>query len=299
LYHRNAYPFNTAKGLIREFAVMLKNVLPEELQSELTATTRIHTLSPHFTRADQSIADLTIDHPQTVIKLSARELGRQCNVSEASVIRFVQKLGYEGLNDFKAALHHELVTSQNPAWPEFYGKNTPNETLSKVIALCSQALQNLMSVLDTDEFARAAGIINKADVIHFFAAGGSIRVAQHAIFKLMRMGYLAIGYSEYFAQMAQISVLTPQSVAFGISFTGTTKSVCDAMAAARDAGAHTIGLTNFAGTPILLYSDIKFITGAPGGVLAANSAQTRVAQFVVLDTLFSLIPDRSVDEKKS
>lgn len=278
---------------------MLKNALPDELQSELLTTTRIYTLSPHFTRADQVIVDLTINHPQTVIKLSARELGRQCNVSEASVIRFVQKLGYEGLNDFKEALHHELVISQNPAWPDYCGNYSPNEALSKVIALCSQALQNLMSVLDTDELARAADIISQADAIHFFAAGGSIRVAQHAIFKLMRMGYLAIGNAEYYAQMAQISVLTPRSVAFGISFTGGTKSVCDAMAAARDAGAHTIGLTNFAGTPILLYSDFKFITGAPGGVLAANSAQTRVAQFVVLDTLFSLIPDRIEDEDKS
>ena len=61
----------------------------------------------------------------------------------------------------------------------------------------------------------------------------------------MRMGYLAIGYSEYFAQMAQTSVLTSQSVAFGISFTGATKSVCDAMAAAGEAGAHTICLTRF------------------------------------------------------
>ena len=271
-----------------------KSNLPEEIQSELMTTTRIHTLSPHFTHADQLLADLTINHPQTVIKLSARELGRQCNVSEASVIRFVQKLGYEGLTDFKQALQHELVTSQNPAWPDFYGKDTPGEALAKVVALCSQALQSVMAVLDTDELARAADVMSKADVIHFFAAGGSVRVAQHAIFKLMRMGYLAIGYSEYFAQMAQTSVLTPQSVAFGISFTGATKSVCDAMAAASDAGAHTIGLTNFAGTPIMSCSNIKLVTGAPGGVLAANSAQTRVAQFVVLDTLFSLIPIRSV-----
>jgi RpiR family carbohydrate utilization transcriptional regulator len=275
--------------------VSSKNALPEELQSELLTTARIFTLSPHFTRADQLIADLTINHPQTVIKLSARELGRQCNVSEASVIRFVQKLGYEGLTDFKEALHHELLTSQNPAWPDFYGKDTPNEALSKVITLCSQALQSLISVLDTDELARAAEAISNADAIHFFAAGGSVRVAQHTLFKLMRMGYLAIGYPEFYTQMAQTSILTPESVAFGISFTGSTKSVCDAMSAAGEAGATTICLTNFAGTPLTLLSEIKLITGAPGGVLAANSAQARVAQFVVLDTLFSLIPMRSTE----
>jgi len=279
--------------------VSSKNALPEELQSELLTTARIFTLSPHFTRADQLIADLTINHPQTVIKLSARELGRQCNVSEASVIRFVQKLGYQGLTDFKEALNHELLTSQNPAWPDFYGKDTPNEALNKVITLCSQALQSLISVLDTDELARAADAIGNADAIHFFAAGGSVRVAQHTIFKLMRMGYLAIGYPEFYTQMAQTSILTHKSVAFGISFTGSTKTVCDALSAAGEAGATTICLTNFAGTPLTLLSEIKLITGAPGGVLAANSAQARVAQFVVLDALFSLIPMRTTGGEMS
>jgi RpiR family carbohydrate utilization transcriptional regulator len=269
------------------------NSFSEVLQSELLTTTRIFTLSPHFTRTDQLLADLTINHPQTVIKLSARELGRQCNVSEASVIRFVQKLGYVGLTDFKEALQHELVTSQNPAWPDSQGQNSPAEAISKVINLCSQALQSVRTVLDPDELFQAAEVIGKADVIHFFAAGGSIRVAQHAVFKLMRMGYVAIGNAEYFAQMAQTSVLTPQSVAFGISYTGSTKSVCDSLAAAREARAPTICLTNFAGTPLTFHSEIKLITGAPGGVLAANSAQARLAQFVVLDALFSLIPIRS------
>ena len=278
---------------------MRKNVLREKNHVDLNTTARINTLSPHFTPADQLVADLTINHPQTVIKLSARELGRQCNISEASVIRFVQKLGYEGLTDFKAALQHELITSQTTAWPDFYGKDTPSEVLSKVVTLCTQALQSLVAVLDTNELAKAADIIKNADAIHFFAAGGSIRVAQHAVFKLMRMGYLAISYSELFTQMAQTSLLTSQSVAFGISYTGSTKSICDAMATAKEAGAHAICLTNFAGTPITLYSDLKLITGAPGGVLAANSAQARVAQFVVLDTLFSLIPIRNSGEMKS
>jgi RpiR family transcriptional regulator, carbohydrate utilization regulator len=272
---------------------MAKNRIHKDIQSELVTTTRIFTLTPHFTQADQLLADLTINHPQTVIKLSAREFGRQCGVSEASVIRFVQKLGYEGLTEFKSALHHELVISQNPAWPEFFGKDTPSEALSKVVNLCSQTLQSLMSVLDPNELARAAEVINNTDAVHFFSAGGSIRVAQHAVFKLLRMGYLAIGYSEQFTQMAQTSVLTPKSVAFGISFTGSTKSVCDALAAATEAGAHTIGLTNFAGTPMTGYADIKLITGAPGGLLAANSAHARVAQFVVLDALFSLVSIRN------
>lgn len=276
----------------------MKNTLPESLKSDPLCTPRIFTLSPHFTKADQAIADLTISHPQTVAKLSARKLGHQCGVSEASVIRFVQKLGYKSLDDFRQALQYELLTSQTSASRWESSKDSPAAILSQVVSLCSQALQSLTVVLDINDLSRAANEMEKADSIHFFSAGGSIRISQHAAFKLMRMGYLSIAYSEPFTQMAQASLIGKNAVAFGISYTGSTKSICDALSVARDRGVVSICLTNFAGTQITECADIKLITGAPGGVLAANSAQSRVSQLAVLDTLCALIPLRNGGEEE-
>jgi len=278
---------------------MIKKIASDFIQSDMSYTVRIFTLSPHFTQADQAIADLTLNHPQTVAHLSARQLGSQCGVSEASVIRFVYKLGYPGLENFREALRHEMFSSQTTASPGEIPDGLPGTILGKVVSLCSQALQSLTDVLDLDELARAAKVIEDADVIHFFSAGGSIRIAQHASFKLTRMGYLAIAQAEPFAQMAQASLVGPKSVAFGISYTGATKSVCDALSVTRAGGSTSICLTNFAGTPLTQCADIKLITGAPGGVLAANSAQSRVSQLAVLDTLAALIPMRNgIVEKK-
>jgi DNA-binding MurR/RpiR family transcriptional regulator len=271
---------------------MTEGLLPQSVQIEATCTARISTLYPHFTKADRAAADLIINHPETAVRLSSRELGRQCGISEASVIRFVQKLGYEGLIEFREALRQELMTSQTPVGADFSPEDTPAEVMSKVVALCSQALQNLVAVLDVNELARAAEAISAADCLHFFSAGGSMRVAQHAAFKLMRMGYLSMAVCDPIAQMAQASLTGAKAVAIGLSFTGSSKAVVDALAVARDSGATTICLTNFAGTPITQVSDIKLITGAPGGLLAANSAPARVAQFAVLDAVCALIAPR-------
>jgi len=261
-------------------------------QLEAPCTARINMLYPHFTKADRAMANLVVDHPQTVARLSSRELGRQCGISEASVIRFVQKLGYEGLPEFREALHEELMTAQTPAGMALSPANSPAEILSRVVTLSSQALQNLKSVLDLNELARAADAISAAECLHFFSLGGSMRVAQHAAFKLMRMGYLSLAYSDPNAQMAEASLIGQDSVAIGLSFTGSTRLVVDALAVARESGSTTICLTNFAGTPITEVSDIRLITGAPGGLLAANSAPARVAQFAVLDAICALIPPR-------
>lgn len=271
---------------------MIKDLLPQSMQLEATCTARISTLYPHFTKADRTIAELTINHPQTVARLSSREIGRQCGVSEASVIRFAKKLGYEGLPEFKEALRQELMTSQTPVSADFSPEDSPAEVMSKVVALCSQALQNLVAVLDVNELARAAEAISAAECLHFFSAGGSMRVAQHAAFKFVRMGYLSMANADPLAQMAQASLTGVKAVAIGLSFTGSSKVVVDVLAVARDSGATTICLTNFAGTPITQVSDIRLITGAPGGLLAANSAPARVAQFAVLDAICALITPR-------
>jgi DNA-binding MurR/RpiR family transcriptional regulator len=275
---------------------MTKSILSEPLQAELSCTARLDALAPHFTKADHGIADRILSHPQTMVRLSARELGRQCGVSEASVVRFAQKLGYNGLEELRQAVRHDLVTSQTAAGQEFPADNEVAEVLAKVVALCSQALEHLVAVLDVDELERAAAALEAADLVHFFAAGGSVRVAQHAAFKLMRMGYLSVVNPEPFAQMAQATLVGPNSVAFGISYTGATKSVNDALAVAGESGAMTVCLTNFAGTEMTEVADVQLITAAPGGVLAANSAQARIAQFAVLDSLVALITPRGGEE---
>jgi DNA-binding MurR/RpiR family transcriptional regulator len=272
---------------------MTKAVLPETVQQEATCTARISTRYPHYTKADQAIADLTIDHPQTVVGLSSRELGRRCGVSEASVVRFAKKLGYSGLLEFKEALRQELMTSQTLASASLPPDNSPAAVISQVAAICSQALQNLLVILDVNELARAAKAIAAADCLHIFSLGGSMRVAQHAALKLMRMGYLTVVYAEPYTQSAQASLVETGAVALGLSFTGSTKAVVDALAVAKEAGATTICLTNFAATPITQIADIKLITGAPGGILAANSASARVAQFAVLDAICAML---TVDE---
>lgn len=262
------------------------------IRAESPCFARINTLYPHFTPADRAIAHLTIHHPQMVDRLSSRELGRQCGVSEASVVRFAKKLGYAGFPEFKNDLHHDILVSETLGSTEFLPADSGAEVLSKVIALGMQALRNLTSVLDTHELERAARVLSAARCIHFFAAGGSASVAQQAAFKLMRMGYMSVAYVDFYTQKAQASLIDASGAVMGISYTGSTGAVIDALAVARENGATTICITNFSGTPILEVADIRLITGAPGGILAANSAPSRVAQFAALEALCALIGPR-------
>ncbi len=70
---------------------------------------QIRTLRPSLSSAMQRVADYVLQHPEGVIYLSVTEMAAECNVGEATVIRFCQQLNLSGYQDFKIKLSQSLV----------------------------------------------------------------------------------------------------------------------------------------------------------------------------------------------
>lgn len=64
-----------------------------------------------------------------------------------------------------------------------------------------------------------------------------------------------------FSKYADAKVLGSETLVVGISTTGGTESVCDAMEQARHAGAFTLAMTANAGTPVTEHADTVILTG--------------------------------------
>lgn len=60
------------------------------------------------TANDIAIRDYILNHLEEIEKYSARDLGKVTYTSAASVIRFCNKLGYDGYTDFKLKFVSEL-----------------------------------------------------------------------------------------------------------------------------------------------------------------------------------------------
>src|SRR6478672_6151821 len=65
---------------------------------------RLQTLVPSLRDAERKIADYVLSHAEDVIYMSITELADRTDTSEASVIRFAQRLGYPGYAALKIAL---------------------------------------------------------------------------------------------------------------------------------------------------------------------------------------------------
>lgn len=66
---------------------------------------------PSFTRTDMQVCNALMENHEVIFRKSSSQLAKDLNLSQASIIRFCKKLGYEGYNDFRFGLYDSIHSS--------------------------------------------------------------------------------------------------------------------------------------------------------------------------------------------
>ena len=251
-----------------------------------------------MSKAEKRIADCILNNPGNIISLSIVELAELCGCSEATIVRFSKRLGLSGYQELKISLASETGTSVVNT--SITDADTAYDMYSKVCDDIYCSLELTKQSLDADSIALAAQKICNANRIVVFGLGNSASVATDASHKFLRAGLNAVAYSDNHMQVIAASHLAEGDVAIGISHSGSSKDIVDALRTAREHGSDTIVITNKGKSPILRYADIVLATSAQEteyNILALNS---RIAQLAIIDALyFYVVYNRSSEALES
>ena len=127
-----------------------------------------------FTDAELKIANLLEQEPFVFSSSTATEIANKFNVSQSSISRFCQKLGYHGFSDFRMSLILSLSTSVP-------SNNTTNEWCA---TLCSQ-INQLSQSLNDEHQNKIANMIINARVTYTSGYGASEIAANLLAFRSM------------------------------------------------------------------------------------------------------------------
>lgn len=210
---------------------------------------RVESLFAKLAPSEQKVAVSILEAPTLVIDMGISDLARRSGSSEAAVVRFCKKAGFAGFKQFKVAMSQELGSAPPPEI-----KNALNEhvkefgdvegIIRKVKDLDVSVLNEALSTVDREQLDGAAERLSSSKKVVIFAAGLSGTVASELNNRLMRFGFDSQYETSSYAQLMQASKLTPDDAAVGISYSGSTKEIVEAIGLARNAGAATIGITN-------------------------------------------------------
>ena len=133
-----------------------------------------------FTKKELILYDVLKDNLQNILSFSASDLSKQYNISQSTITRFCQKIGYDGYNEFK----FDVFRSGKQA-------NTSKDDLSTLDAYI-KLIEILKSSIDYEQLNQFASDIVKANSIIILGMHKSALPAKLLQFNLFKYGKKAI-----------------------------------------------------------------------------------------------------------
>ena len=239
---------------------------------------KIRFLLPSLPRAEKVIAEALLENPEAITHMTLAEISRESGSSEASIIRFCKRMGYEGFI--------RAIAEGNGIQSECIEVTDDMKTiLKKVYQSNVQTLSDTL-VLAGDAYEKALEALLKAREIHFFGVGDAYAVCLLAQMKFGRLGINSSAHSDVMLQMMTAGNLTEKDVAIAVSYEGRSKNVVEAMRLAKQSGATTISITKMNKSPLLKYTDIRLFIAVNDLTVGRDKVTRRVSDQFILDALY-------------
>jgi len=242
--------------------------------------------------AEQTIGQFVLNDPASVIQMSISELAQKADVGESTVVRFCRALDYSGYQEFKLRLAQDIVEPSEFIHEKISFQDRTDEIAAKIFQANLKVVEDTRRSLDGGRIDAAAGLLAGARRIEIYGVSYSFFTALDLKHKLLRLGRIADAFGDGHLQAMGASALSKEDVAIGISHSGSTRDVLDALSIAHEAGAKVIVITNFSPCPITRVADVVLQTAAADTPLGGEVLTSRIAQLCVIDVLSAALAVR-------
>lgn len=255
---------------------------------------------PNLSAAEARVAETMLADPEGTAALTITELAQRCGVSQATVARFAQSLGYAGYRDFRLEL--ATSTSREYVRRERFsvdgGPIATDASVSDIIATIgyreSMTIEETAKHLDAETVETTVSALAKATRIDVVGSGSSGLVAADLQMKMQRVDAPSHHFADHHLTMASAALQRPGGVIIGISHSGQTRETIEAIAVGQKAGGMAIGITSDPESELALTCDLVLRTRSREDEYRSAAMSSRIAQLAVIDILFAAVVQRQM-----
>jgi DNA-binding MurR/RpiR family transcriptional regulator len=241
---------------------------------------------PKLKGSAQKVAQFILNAPRESINLTITELGARIGVSEASIVRFAQALGYSGFHALKLSLAEDLVSPMWLVHEDVDPADGPANAVQKAMTAGMRSLEDTARILELPVLEAAIQALCRAQQIELFASGNSIPMALDLNFRLTKIGLRSRFSIDPTMQEMYASLTTPADVAVGISHTGSSKDTVYALQLAKERGAQTICITNHSDSPLTRHGDFCLFTSTRVSHFREDEMASNLATLALTEALY-------------
>ncbi|MEG2789552.1 MAG: MurR/RpiR family transcriptional regulator [Romboutsia sp.] len=217
---------------------------------------------PRLSKGQKLIAQYLISNYDKVAFMTASKLGEEVGVSESTVVRFANALGFSGYPKLQDALQelikNKLTTVQRVEMNQEYSDDC--KILNKVLKSDIDNIKHTLEDLDEDVFQQASDKLLNARKIYILGMRSSFSVAQYLGFYLDiildNVHIIRMDMGDAFEQVVRV---TEDDVVVAISFPRYSKKSYQIVEYAKGKGAHIISITDSLFAPIATTADTTLL----------------------------------------
>lgn len=215
-----------------------------------------------LSKGQKLIAEYILKHYDKAAFMTAAKLGVSVGVSESTVVRFANQLGYEGYPELQKALQelikNKLTTAQRIELASDYVE--PNNALRGVLKSDIENIRTTMEKISYADFEGTVNSILNAKKIYIVGLRSSAALADFLGFYLNlildNVKVVSYGISDIFEQMLNIS---EGDCVIGIGFPRYAVRTVETLNFAKTRGADVIAITDSLLSPLASKADYALI----------------------------------------
>ena len=247
---------------------------------------QIKRMLPSLPGQERKVAEYLLQHPHDAVDLTIVSLANLAGVSTTTVSRFCGRMGFDGYRQLKIALARDWGRPSTLVYIESQPDDTIGSVAQKIFEANIQTLHDIQRSLDLNVLDQVVDALLCARRVEIYSAGGAGIAARELHFKCMHLGINANAFLDSQMQVMAAASLTAQDVSIGISHTGMQSQVAEALGVAHNAGARTIALTSYPGTPVADAADLVLYTASLAAAITYDSPTVRNAQLAIVDVIY-------------
>jgi len=226
---------------------------------------------PRLSKGQKLIAEYILKHYDKAAFMTAAKLGSSVGVSESTVVRFANELGFSGYPKLQKSLQ-ELIKNKLTTVQRIELSNdfiTQENALKGVLKADMENIRATLEKINHKTFDDVVNSLFKAKKIYIIGLRSSSALAEFLAFYLNlildNVKVVAYGVSDIFEQMLNVS---EEDVVIGIGFPRYATRTIGALAFAKSRNADVVAITDSLLSPLAARADYTLI------------AQSNMASFV-------------------
>jgi DNA-binding MurR/RpiR family transcriptional regulator len=229
---------------------------------------KIRSERDQMSAVERRIADFILENAQLLRDYSSQQLANALGISQSSVVKFTQKLGFKGYPDLKYSVGEAIARADNGDTPQLARARTGEFDTSAAGNLwrrkseAEQATRLINPPETIQAVAAAIGEAGKTGKVFILGLGEDDIYARGFALKLSLLGILTVHNFDTARMTANVSAASAGDVLLVFSEHGNHPALCKISRYFRERRGQVITVTRHTANPLRTLADIALVVSA-------------------------------------